>query len=57
MKIPLEEHLPYRLLALVVLVIFYTIYLLKCGRRSVRAFVPSRLAAERSLRSIEWKSV
>lgn len=29
MKIPLEEHLPYRLLALVVLVIFYTIYLLK----------------------------
>lgn len=29
MQIPLEEHLPYRLLALVVLVIFYTIYLLK----------------------------
>ena len=29
MKIPLEEHLPYRLLALVVLVFFYIIYLLK----------------------------
>lgn len=29
MQIPLEEHLPYRLLALVVLVIFYIIYLLK----------------------------
>lgn len=29
MQIPLEEHLPYRLLALVVLVFFYIIYLLK----------------------------
>lgn len=32
MKIPLEEYIPYRIVALIVLAVFYSIYLVKQWR-------------------------
>ena len=36
MKIPLEEYIPYRILALIVLAVFYGIYLVKQWRQKHR---------------------
>ena len=38
MKIPLEEYIPYRILALLVLAVFYGIYLVKQWMQKRRVF-------------------
>lgn len=49
MQIPLEEHLPYRLLALVVLVIFYIIYLLKMWAQKRQGICTQQIDRQKEL--------
>lgn len=44
MKIPLEEYIPYRMLALLVLAVFYGIYLIKQWRQKQRGIQTMQIA-------------
>ena len=47
MNLPLEEELPYRLLALLVLALFYGIYLVKQGRQKRRGIQTMQIGRRR----------
>lgn len=55
MSFPLEESIPYRILALLVLAVFYGIYLVKQWGRSAAASRPCRSDAERMRRPAQWR--
>ena len=55
MNLPLEEYIPYRLLALFVLAVFYGIYLVKQWRQKRVESVQCKSGAERKHKIIRLK--